>query len=293
MRASSGSSPTRPSTSRCSRTSNREILSPARRRAAAAYLVRRYKISERRACALLGQHRSTQRYQPIVSTEEQDLIEAMNKLALKYPRWGYRSITRLLRDDGWKVNAKRIERLWRLEGHRVPPSKAKKSGHKALGGPGNSSRRRPARGVNDVWCYDFVSAKVRRGGPIRILNVVDEFTRVSLGSWVSRSIGATAVVAHLEKLFDAHGIPSAIRSDNGREFIASTVITWLKDHGVEPVFIERCRPQQDSFVERFNGTMRRDLLTSRSSTTSPRPGSWSTRSTMSTDASQVVLANFR
>jgi len=150
----------------------------------------------------------------------------MNKLAIKYPRWGYRSITRLLRDDGWKINAKRIGRLWRLEGRRVPPSKAKKSGQKALGGSENSSRRRPARGVNDVWCYDFVSAKVRRGGPIRILNVVDELTRVSLGSRVSRSIGATAVVAHLEKLFEAHGVPSAIRSDNGREFIASTVITW-------------------------------------------------------------------
>lgn len=222
--------------------------------------MRRYKVSERRACTLLGQHRSTQRYRPIVSSEEQELVEAMNKLAIKHPRWGYRAITKLLKDEGWKVNSKRIERLWRLEGHRVPPSKTKNSGQKALGGPENSSRRRPARGVHDVWCYDFVSARVRRGGPIRILNVVDEYSRMSLGSKVSRSIGATAVVAHLEKLFETHGTPSAIRSDNGREFIASTVIDWLRDHGVEPVFIEKGCPQQNPFVERFNGTMRRDLL---------------------------------
>ena len=222
--------------------------------------MRRYKISERRACRLLGQNRSTQRYRPIDSSAEAELVEAMNKLAAAHPRWGYRSITRLLRNDGWVVNAKRIERLWRLEGHRVPPSKAKKSGQKAIGGSENSSRRRPARSLHDVWSYDFVSARVRRGGPIRILNVVDEHSRLSLGSHVARSIGAPSVVAHLEKLFELHGRPGAIRSDNGREFISSTVLDYLKANKVQAVFIEKGRPQQNPFVERFNGTMRRDLL---------------------------------
>jgi transposase InsO family protein len=225
-----------------------------------AYLVRRYRVSERRACRLVDQHRSTQRYQPVDSDEERELVEAMNKLAETYPRWGYRSIAKLLREQGWTVNVKRVERLWRLEGHRVPPSKAKKSGQKAIGGPENSTRSRPARFVNDVWCYDFVSARVRRGGPIRILNVVDEYSRVSLGSKVARSIGATSVIKHLEELFERHGKPNAIRSDNGREFIAASVHSFLADYGVQPIFIEKGKPQQNPFVERFNGTMRRDLL---------------------------------
>lgn len=235
-------------------------MSPARRRAAAAYLVRRYKISERRACRLVDQHRSTQRYEPVDSDEERDLVAAMEKLADKYPRWGYRAIARLLKEQGWAVNVKRIERLWRVEGHRIPPSKAKKSGQKALGGPENSSRRRPARYVHDVWAYDFVSGRVRRGGPIRILNVVDEYSRMSLGSKVARSIGTTSVRSHLEQLFELHGTPNAIRSDNGREFIAATLRAWLEDRGVEAIFIEKGKPQQNAFVERFNGTMRRDLL---------------------------------
>jgi transposase InsO family protein len=222
--------------------------------------VRRYKVSERRACKLLGQHRSTQRYAAVSSPEEQRLIEAMNKLADKHPRWGYRAITKLLQNDGWKVNPKRIERLWRLEGHRLPPAKAKKSGQKAVGVGENSSRNRPALAGNHIWSYDFMSTRVRRGGAIRILNVVDEFTRVSLGSMVRRSIGARSVIAHLEQLFDLYGRPSGIRSDNGREFIAATVIEYLAEHDVEPIFIEKASPQQNPFVERFNGTMRRELL---------------------------------
>jgi putative transposase len=224
------------------------------------YLVRRHKISERRACRLVGQHRSTQRYAAIVPNEELKLVRAMNRLALAHPRWGYPSICRLLRNDGWVVNPKRIERLWRLEGHRLPPSKRPGGGKKAQGTGENSSRNRPALAANHIWSYDFVSARIHRGGPIRILNVVDEYTRVSLGSRVSRSIGARAVVEHLTTLFESHGRPSAIRSDNGREFIAGTVVDWLADHGVEAVFIEKASPQQNPYVERFNGTMRRDLL---------------------------------
>jgi len=222
--------------------------------------VRRHKVSERRACKLLEQNRSTQRYVAVSPPEELKLIAAMNALAQKHPRWGYRSITKLLQNDGWKVNPKRIERLWRLEGHHVSPSKSKKSGKRATGTGENSSKNRPAEAGNHIWSYDFVSARVRRGGPIRILNVVDEFTRVSLGSKVARSIGAHSVVAHLEDLFDTYGKPVGIRSDNGREFISDTVVRWLADHDVEPIFIEKGSPQQNPFVERFNGTMRRDLL---------------------------------
>lgn len=140
------------------------------------------------------------------------------------------------------------------------PRRLKESGQRARGVGQNSSRNVPALRPHHVWTYDFVSARVRRGGKIRILNGLDEFTRVSLGSKVSRSIGATAVIAHLEQLSGRHGKPKEIRSDNGREFIAATLVDWLKEQGVEAVFIEKASPQQNSFIERFNGTMRRDLL---------------------------------
>jgi transposase InsO family protein len=234
------------------------MVSPARRRAAAEYLVRRHGISERRACRLLGQHRSTQRYTALVPLEEAQLVRAMNAHAMAHPRWGYRAVWMLLREEGWKVNRKRIERLWRLEGHRLPPRR--RSGKPAQGSGENSSRNRPALSLNHTWSYDFVSAATRRSGPIRILNVVDEFSRRSLGSCVSRSIGAQAVIRHLTKLFAIHGHPQAIRSDNGREFIATSVVSYLATHGVQAVFIEKASPQQNPFVERFNGTMRRDLL---------------------------------
>jgi transposase InsO family protein len=236
------------------------MVSPAHRRQAANYLVRRFKVSQRRARKVVGQNRSTQRYTPVVPEQEALLVKAMNELAAKHPRWGYRSVAQLLRNQGWAVNVKRVERLWRLEGHRLAPTRLKDSGQKARGVGENSSLRRPAARPNHIWTYDFVSARVRRGGAIRILNVLDEFTRVSLGSKVSRSIGAEAVVAHLSKLFETHGKPLAIRSDNGREFIASSVVDWLDNQGVEAVFIEKASPQQNPFIERFNGTMRRDLL---------------------------------
>ena len=236
------------------------MVSPARRRAAVTYLVRRHAISERRACRLLGQHRSTQRYRALVPLEEAALVRKMNAHAAKHPRWGYRAVWTLLRAQGWRVNRKRIERLWQLEGHRLPPARQKRSGKRAQGTGENSSRNRPATAVNHIWSYDFVSARTRRSGPIRILNVVDEFTRRSLGSCVSRSIGAAAVIRHLTRLFATHGAPTAIRSDNGREFIAQSVVSYLAERDVEAVFIEKASPQQNPFVERFNGTMRRDLL---------------------------------
>lgn len=192
--------------------------------------------------------------------EELRLVAAMAKLAAKHPRWGYRRVYQLLRQDGWEVNRKRVERLWRLEGHRVPLRRVKASGQKALGHDGNSIWMRPAGAANHIWAYDLMSTKTRRGGLVRILNVVDEYTRVALGSLVANSIGATHVVGFLEQLFAIHGRPTGIRSDNGREFIAASVIAWLRERDVEPIFVEKASPQQNSFIERFNGTMRDEVL---------------------------------
>lgn len=235
-------------------------MSPARRRAAVDHLVRRFKVSQRRACQVVGQHRSSQRYVPVPSDFEQQLLAAMRKLADRHPRFGYRRIHAMLVRDGWAVNVKRVERLWRRDGLRVPPPRAKASGQKALGTDAHSLWALPAAGPMHVWSYDFMSLRTINGAGLRILNVVDEFTRVCVGFHVNYSIGATDVRRALESIFARHGKPAMIRSDNGREFIATTLLNWLTEQGVTPIQIEKASPQQNGYVERFNGSMRDELL---------------------------------
>jgi transposase InsO family protein len=236
------------------------MVSPARRRDAASYLQRRHQVSERRACRVVNLHRSTKRYRAVPPEFELRLVRRMNALAERHPRYGYRMIWRLLRTEGWAVNRKRIERLWRLEGHRVPPRRSKASGARARGGASSAVWSAPATAPGEVWSYDFMSVRTRTGAPIRILNVVDEFTRVCVGSRVAPSIGARQVRRYLQEMFAEHGKPKAIRSDNGREFIAASLTSWLASQGVTCWFIEKGRPQQNAFVERFNGTMRNETL---------------------------------
>jgi putative transposase len=236
------------------------MVSPARRRDAVSYLVRHHEVSERRACLVCDQHRSTQRYRPVPSELEKKLVRRMNELASRHPRYGYRRVWALLRSEGFPINRKRIERLWRLEGHRVPPRRTKESGKKAQGASGNAVWNRPAASPNHIWSYDFMNARTQSGSLIRILNVVDEYTRVALGCRVGSSIGSQDVRAELESLFRTHGKPKCLRSDNGREFISGTLTDWLRSQGVEPIFIERGSPQQNPYVERFNGTMRDEKL---------------------------------
>lgn len=235
-------------------------MSPARRRDAVRFLVKRRRVSERRACQVVGQHRSTQRYERVAPEYELRLVARMNELAAAHPRYGYRRIWALLRSEGWRINRKRVERLWRLEGHRVPPRRTIASGKKAQGTAENAIWNRPATGPNHVWSYDFMSGRTREGSSLRILNVVDEHTRLCLGCRVDRSIGAADVVQELERLFERHGKPQVLRSDNGREFIAATLLDWLAERGVQTAFIEKGSPQQNPFVERFNGSMRDELL---------------------------------
>lgn len=234
-------------------------MSPSQRRAAVAFLIRKRHISERRACRLVGQYRSTNRYQPVPGDFEQELIRAMRELAERFPRYGYRRVHALLVADGWRVNVKRIERLWRLEGLQVPPRHLNR-GQRAIGADEFSAWALPAVRPIHIWSYDFVSVRTLDGGPLRVLNVVDEYTRVALGSRVARSIGSRDVLTHLAGLFERHGRPAMIRSDNGREFIAETVQDWLTSQGVTPVFIAKASPQQNCYVERFNGSMRDELL---------------------------------
>ena len=235
------------------------MVSPARRRDAVAHLRRRFRVSERRACKVVGQHRSTQRYRPSSPEFEQRLVKRMNELAAAHPRYGYRRIWALLRAEGFEVNRKRIERLWRLEGHRVPPAKPSRQ-KKNLGSKDNASWNLAASHPNQIWSYDFVSDRTADGRPLKILNVVDEHTRLCIGSHVARAIGAGDVQEQLAEMFARHGKPQIIRSDNGREFTAESLAEWLRAEGVRQAFIDRGAPQQNPYVERFNGTMRDELL---------------------------------
>jgi putative transposase len=158
------------------------------------------------------------------------------------------------------VNRKRIERLWRLEGHKVPPLKTKNSGKKAGGGAENSIWNLPAVYPDHIWSFDFMTDRTSDGIAFRILNIVDEYTRRCVESYAARNIGARRVVQVLERVFAAKGKPKILRSDNGREFIAETLAEWLTGQGVASAFVEKGSPAQNGIGERFNGTMRRECL---------------------------------
>ncbi len=186
-------------------------------------------------------------------------MKRLNELAARHPRYGYRRIWALLRSEGFEVNHKRIERLWRLEGHKVPPRR-KSNGQKAIGGSAGGTWAVQASGANDVWSWDFVAARTEDGQPLRILNIVDEYTRRCLACRVARNIGARDLIDELENVFSRHGRPKRIRSDNGREFISETLADWLRPQKVGQLFIAKGSPQQNAYVERFNGTMRDEVL---------------------------------
>jgi putative transposase len=223
-------------------------------------LQRRFKVSERRACRVVGQVRSTQRYAVVPSGFEDRLVNEMRVHAAAHPRWGYRKIHALLVADGWAINVKRIERLWRAEGLRVPPRRRNRPNGKGPGVDSNSAWARPALRPGHTWSYDFVSLRTVDGRALRLLNVVDEYTRLAVGFHVARSIGARAVQTTLERLFVEHPRPALIRSDNGKEFVSVNLVNWLAEQGVTAVPVAKASPQQNCYVERFNGIMRDELI---------------------------------
>ncbi|NIA15993.1 MAG: IS3 family transposase [Nitrospiraceae bacterium] len=204
-----------------------------------AHLGGRLGYSERRICRAVGQARSSQRYRRQVAGDERALIEAMHHLAMKRPRFGYRRIAVLLRRDGWPVNVKRVHRLWKAEGLQIR-RKARK--RRPLGHGANACHRRKPRYKNHVWSYDFVSDRTEGGGRLRLLNVVDEFTRECLTIEVGRRFRGRDVVRTLAELFAIRGRPRYLRSDNGPEFACKVVKKWLKRQGVGTLFIEPGSP---------------------------------------------------
>jgi len=214
-------------------------------------------VSERRACQAVDQPRSTQRYEAAEAEDEKALVKRMKELSARHPRYGYRRIWALLRSEGFKVNRKRVHRLWRKEGLKVPQKQRKR---RRLGGSVNACFRRKAQSKNDVWSYDFVMDQTSDGKRLKMLPVVDEFTRECLTIEVERSMTATDVVDTLKYLFEVRGVPRHIRSDNGPEFIAGVVKQWLKESGAATLYIEPGSPWENAYSESFNGKFEDELL---------------------------------
>jgi len=214
-------------------------------------------VSERRACRVLGQVRRTQRYTSRVTDDEAVLTANVVSLACEYGRYGYRRITALLRADGWQVNHKRVERIWRQEGLKVPARQPKRS--RMWFNDGSCIRLRPEH-RNHVWAYDFVFDRTREGRPLKFLNVVDEYTRECLAIKVDRRQTSRDVLRTLAQLMLKHGVPEHIRSDNGPEFVAKAVRQWLSRLGVKTLFIEPGSPWENGYIESFNGKLRDEIL---------------------------------
>jgi len=206
---------------------------------------------------MIGQPRSTQRYKPEVKAHEAPLREEIMRLACKYGRYGYRRITALLRRDGWKVNHKRVERIWRQEGLKVPKKQPKRG--RLWFNDGSCVRLQPTH-KNHVWSYDFVADRTHDGRPIKLLTVIDEYSRQCLAIVVERRLSSDDVLHCLTDLFVKYGAPEHIRSDNGPEFTAKAVRHWLQAVYVRTLYIEPGSPWENGYNESFNGKLRDELL---------------------------------
>ena len=231
------------------------MVSPTARRRAVTHLCQKRSYSERRACVLLEQSRGTQRYHPREDPEEKRLVKELHRLARRFPRYGYRRLTDKLRENGWRVNRKRVRRLCRREGIKVFKNR----------------RRRVSRGKtplliatrkNHVWSYDFVFDQTANGRTLKMLTVLDVFTRECHAIEVDRRLTAAGVIAALQRLFAIHGTPQFLRSDNGPEFIAKHIQAWLRKSAVRTHYIEPGAPWQNGHIESFHDKLRDGCLNS-------------------------------
>ena len=217
-----------------------------------------FELSERRACQAIGQPRSTQRYAGQRTGIDGALSCRMSQLSKENPRYGYRRVWALLRREGWEVNKKRVLRLWREQGLKVP-KKQHKSRRLAGSGENGLSKRR-AEYPNHVWSYDFAMDQTEDGRRLKVMPVVDEYTRECLSLEGRRSIKAEGVIDTLRKLFIERGEPAYVRSDNGPEFIAEALKEWLVLSGVKTLYIEPGAPWENAYSETFIGRLRDELL---------------------------------
>jgi len=231
------------------------MVSPLARWSVVKYLKKAGKCSERQACVVVGLSRSLVRYIARQRRDEAELIKKIHKLAIRHSRYGYRRITVLLRREGCKINRKRVHRIWKAEGLSLPLRRPRR---RRVGPAGEIVNK--AEYPNHVWSYDFVEDRTERGGKLRILAIIDEYTRECLAIRVAASIPALAVVGVLEWLFLTRGVPKYLRSDNGPEFVARAVCQWLGSSGCQTLFINPGSPWENGYIESFFDKLRDECL---------------------------------
>ncbi|MCE7530492.1 IS3 family transposase [Polynucleobacter sp. IMCC 29146] len=235
-----------------------KLLSPTRRKNAAQLLMDKYLISERSACSLVGLSRAAYRYMPLPRDDEGPLRAEVIRMASTYGRYGYRFIAGMMRNSGWgQATTAKVARIWRQEGLKIPQKQPPRG---RLWLNDGSCMRLRATHPNHVWSYDFVFIRDAYGGKIRMLTLIDEFSRKCLTIHCARKIGSIQVIEQLANAMIDNGIPEYIRSDNGPEFIAKDLRSWLSGIGVKTAYIEPGSPWENGFCESFNGTFRDNLL---------------------------------
>jgi transposase InsO family protein len=228
---------------------------PSARRKAAKHLVAKKQYTVQMACRTVELNRSTYYHQPVENGFEQRLVEALYRLSRRYPRYGYEMITWKLKQAGWSVNKKRIQRLWRREGLKVLPKQ-----HKKRRLSPSTTARQIALYPNHVWSWDFLFDRTEDGRSVKILNIVDEYSRFNITLEVKRHFKAEDVVVALGEAMVRYGIPGCIRSDNGSEFIAGRIKQWLKENGIGIMYIGPGSPWENAYVESLNGRLRDECL---------------------------------
>ena len=232
------------------------MVSPAQKKQAVANVVEQRLCSERRACRYLGVHRSTYRY-PVKPTPPQQvqLHQRIVALSWQYPRYGYRRIRALLEREGWSVNRKQVQRIRRKEGLKVRPKPPRipRQGV-STGLPTQATHR------NHVWTWDFIFDRTDKGSTLKMLTMLDEYTRQCLAIRVERQIRSEQVLATLWQAMTTYGIPEHIRSDNGTEFIAQKIQAWLRDHQIKTLYIDPGSPWQNGYIESFHSHFRDECL---------------------------------
>lgn len=231
------------------------MVSPRDRRRAVEHLMTERGLSQRHACHLVGLHRASARYQTRLRRDESQTITLVRTYAEEQPMYGYRIIAAMLKQDGHQINRKRVYRIWRQEGLQLPRRKTVKRRY----GDSTSKLQRATR-PNEVWSYDFLESRTEHGSKLRMLTVLDEYTRECLFIHVARSISSQQVIRILEWLFVVRGAPGYLRSDNGPEFIAAVLQQWLHGQHCHTLYIKPGSPWENPFIESFNGTFRAECL---------------------------------